>query len=95
MRAGPSEQSTSTAPGITEAGAGAQGVGDVLGDAIVGEHGGGDATLGEAGVAVFQPRLGDQRDRVLAAELERSDEPGDAAANDDDVLHATPRASLA
>ena len=57
-------------------------------DAVVGEHCGGDATLGEAGVAVFKPRLGDQRDRVLAAKLERGDEPGDAAANDDDVLHA-------
>ena len=27
-------------------------------------------------------------DGVLAAEFERSDQPGDAAADDDDVLHA-------
>jgi len=37
-----------------------------------------NAALGEAGVAVFQARLGDQGDGVLAAEFECSDEPGDA-----------------
>ena len=73
---------------IAETCAGAQRVGDVLGDAVVREHGGGNAALGEAGVAVFEARLGDQRDGVFAAELECSDESGDAAAYDDDVLHA-------
>ena len=61
------EHRTSTAAGCTESSAGAQGVGNVLLDAVVGEHCGGDATLREAGVALFKPRLGDQRDRVLAA----------------------------
>ncbi len=73
---------------ITQARAGAQSIGDVLGDAVVREHGCGNAALGEAGVAVLKPRLGDQGDGVLAAEFERSDESGDAAANHDDVLHA-------
>ena len=73
---------------ITQAGAGAQSISDVLRDAVVREHGCGNAALGEAGVAVLKPRLGDQGDGVLAAEFERSDEPGDAAANHDDVLHA-------
>ena len=74
--------------GITQAGAGPQSIGDVLGDAVVREHRCGNAALGEAGVAVLKPRLGDQGDGVLAAEFERSDESGDAAANHDDVLHA-------
>ncbi len=62
MRAGPSEQSTSTAASRHKACAGAQGVGDVLGDAVVGEHGGGDPALRVARIALGEPRLGDQRD---------------------------------
>ena len=61
MRAGPFGAEHFDGARITQPGAGPQGVGDVLGDAVVGEHGGGNAALGEAGVAVFQPRLGDQR----------------------------------
>ena len=50
-----------------EAGAGAQGVRDVLGDAVVVSHGGGDAALGVARVALGELCLGDQRDPVALA----------------------------
>ena len=43
---------------MAQTGARTQGVGDVLGDAVVREHRGGNAALGEARVAVFQPGLG-------------------------------------
>ena len=48
--------------GVAEAGAGAEGVGDVLGDGVVCGHGGGDATLGPAGVGVGESSLGDEGD---------------------------------
>ena len=75
-------------PRITQAGASAQSVRDVLGDAVIREHSCGNAALGEAGIAVFQSRFGDQGDGVFAPEFECSDESGDTAANHDDVLHA-------
>ena len=76
---------------IAKAGAGAQGVGDMVGDAVVVEHDRGDAALGVAGVRFSQLALGDERDVKATAELKRGNKPCDAAAYNDGALHrATP-----
>jgi hypothetical protein len=53
---------------VAEAGAGGEGIGDVVGDGVVGEHGCGDAALGPAGVGLGECGLGDEGDGVLGAE---------------------------
>ncbi len=72
--------------GVAEAGSGGEGVGDVGGGGVVGEHGGGDATLGPAGVGFGERGLGHKGDVVLGAELDGGDEAGDAAAHYQNVF---------
>ena len=62
-RAGPSSQSTRTASGSHEAGAGLEGVREVPLDGVVGEQRRGDAALGVARVAVGELGLRDELDR--------------------------------
>ena len=64
--------------GAAEAGAGAEGVFDVLFDAVVGVHDGGDAALGVAGVGFGESGFCNQGDLVGFREFERGDESGDA-----------------
>ena len=77
--------------GVGEAGARPQGVGDVIGDAVVGEHHARDAALGVAGVGVFEHVLGDEghthpgRDR-----MEGDRQSGDAASDENGMHGALP-----
>jgi hypothetical protein len=80
--------------GIAKAGSGGEGVGDVAGGGVVGEHDGGDAALCPAGVGVGELGLGDEGYGVLAAQLQGCDETGDAGAYDQNVFrlrHRQPR----
>ena len=70
---------------VAQAGAGDQGVADVaVGGVVPGQHGG-DAALGPAAGAVEQLLLGDQTDLALVGQMQRQRQPGQAAADDQNV----------
>ena len=67
---------------VAEAGAGGQGVGQVLLDAVVRAHGGGDAALGVLGVGFLDGALGDDDRAAVPGGEQGGVEPGDARAQD-------------
>jgi hypothetical protein len=70
---------------VAQAGAGHQRVFHVRGHAVaLGQHGG-DAALGPVARAVAERALGDHRHAVGAGQVQRGGEPGQAAADDEDV----------
>ena len=54
---------------------------------VVGANGGGQPTLGIAGIALAERRLGHQDDAQAGGQIERDGQPGDAAADDSDIAH--------
>jgi len=69
---------------VDEPGAGGDRVGKVLLGRVEGPDGGGDAALRPARVAVVDAALGQDEDGSEVARLEGDEQPGDAAADDDE-----------
>ena len=70
---------------VAEAGAGDEGVLDVVLEGVVGGQHRSDPSLGVGGVALVAGAFGEDRDRALLAGFEGEGEPGDAAAEDQKV----------
>ena len=62
-----------------------QGIAQMQFGVVVGANGGGQPTLGIAGIALAERRFGNQDDAQAGGQIERDGQPGDAAADDSHV----------